>query len=91
MSAELEPTRVVEASVEGREANVILALREQGYEVGEPVVHPDGLTRVHVRSHDVSAWVTIGTELLDLAAARVTLEDILDRRRSEHRRAAAAG
>jgi hypothetical protein len=54
-------------------------------------VHPDGFTRVAVRSHDVSAWVTTGTELLDLAAGRVTLEEITNRRRSEHRTAAAAG
>src|SRR4051812_37551293 len=52
-----DPARVVEAT-QVREANVVLALKEQGYEVGEPAVHPDGLMRVAVRSHDVSAWVT---------------------------------
>ena len=62
----------VEATAEGRDSNAMLALREQGYEVGEPVTHPDGFTRVDVRSHDVSAWVSVGQELLDLAAGRVT-------------------
>ena len=74
-----------------RESNVILALKEQGYEVGEPAVHPDGFMRVAVRSRDVFAWVSMGIELLDLAAGRVTLEEIMNRRRSEHRSAAAAG
>ena len=66
----------------GRDSNVILALREQGYEVGEPVAHPDGFTRVDVRSHDVSAWVSVGQELLNLAAGRVTLAEIESRQRS---------
>jgi len=34
----------------------MLTLREQGYEVGDPVAHSDGFTRVDFRSHDVSAW-----------------------------------
>jgi hypothetical protein len=49
----------VEATAEGRDSNAMLALREQGYEIGEPVAHPDGFTRVDVRSHDVSAWVSL--------------------------------
>ena len=87
-SAELEPvapperTKAVEVTLEGRESNVILALREQGYEVGEPVAHPDGSNRVDVRSQDVSAWVSVGQELLDLAVGRVTLEEIKNRKRS---------
>jgi hypothetical protein len=85
-----EPAKMAEAT-QVRESNVILALKEQGYEVGEPAVHPDGFMRVAVRSRDVFAWVSMGIELLDLAAGRVTLEEIMNRRRSEHRSAAAAG
>jgi hypothetical protein len=84
-----QPVREGEANFEGRDSNAILALREQGYEVGEPARHPDGLLRVNVRSHDVSAWVTTGKELLDLAAGRVTLDGIMNRRRSD--RSTAAG
>jgi hypothetical protein len=86
-----QPVAELEATFEGRDSNAILALREQGYEVGEPARHPDGLLRVNVRSHDVSAWVTTGKELLDLAAGRVTLDEIMDRRRREHRSRAAGG
>jgi hypothetical protein len=86
-----ELVREVETNLEGRDSNVIQALREQGYEVGEPAMHPDGFRRVNVRSHEVSAWVTTGKELLDLAAGRVTLEEIMNRRRNEHRTAAAGG
>lgn len=85
------PVRDVEPAPEGRDSNVMLALKEQSFEVGEPVVHPDGVTRVDVRSHDISAWVTVGQELLDLAAGRVTLEEITNRRRSERRSIAASG
>jgi hypothetical protein len=95
-AAKLEPPSPAKAEPEtGKEvtvnfdSNAILALREQGYEVGEPALHPDGLTRVAVRSHDVSAWVTTGVELLDLAAGRATLEEIVNRRRREHLSAAA--
>lgn len=82
VEAKPDTVRRVEANVEGRDSNVILALREQGYEVGEPVVHPEGCTRVDVRSHDLSAWVSVGQELLDLAAGRVTLDEIKNRQRS---------
>ena len=78
----VEPKKAAEVSLTGRESNVILALREQGYEVGEPMAHPDGFTRVDVRSHNVSAWVSVGQELLDLAAGRVTLEELKNRQRS---------
>ena len=88
VEAKPEPVRPVEAALEGRDSNAMLALREQGYEVGEPATHPDGVRRVALRSHDVSAWVTTGTELLDLAAGRVTLAEVLGRR---HRSAAAGG
>jgi len=77
-----DTVRRVEATVEGRDSKVILALREQGYEVGDPVAHPDGFTRVDIRSHDLSAWVNVGQELLDLAAGRVTLAEIKSRQRS---------
>lgn len=86
-----ESIREAEADVEVRDSNAILALREQGYEAGEPAKHPDGFLRVPVRSHDVSAWVTTGEELLDLAAGRVTLEELGNRRRGEHGRMAAGG
>ncbi|MBZ5636906.1 MAG: phage major capsid protein [Acidobacteriia bacterium] len=86
-----ELVREVQTNLDGRDSNVIQALREQGYEVGEPAMHPDGFRRINVRSHEVSAWVTTGKELLDLAAGRVTLEEIVNRRRNEHRTAAAGG
>jgi hypothetical protein len=82
VEAKPEAVRRVETTVESRDSNVILALREQDYEVGDPVAHPDGLIRVDVRSHDVSAWVSVGQELLDLAAGRVTLDEIKNRQRS---------
>lgn len=85
-----EPVPQAGTPFDGHDSNAIQALKDQGYEVGEPAQHPDGVTRVNVRSHDVSAWVATGTELLDLAAGRVTLE-ILNRRREERRNAAAAG
>ena len=79
----------VEARVKGRDLNAILTLKEQGYEVGEPALHPDGLWRVSVRSQESSAWATIGEELLDLAAGRLTLEAVMKRRQAEQRSAAA--
>jgi hypothetical protein len=87
----MKPVPKAEANLGGYDSNAIQALRDQGYEVGEPAVHPDGFLRVNVRSHDVSAWVTAGKELLDLAAGRVALEEIMNRRRSEQRSAAAGG
>ena len=56
------------------------ALRDQGYEVGETVRHPDGQERILVRSQDRSAWVNAVQELQDLTAARVTLAEISARR-----------
>lgn len=85
-----EVVRTPEPRIESRDSNVILTLKEQGYEVGEPVLHPDGLWRVNVRSHEFSAWVTTGDELLDVAAGRLTLEAVMRRRQTE-RRSAAAG
>src|SRR5436190_4550625 len=90
-SANPEPLGAGDAALGGRDSNVILALKEQGYEVGEPVLHPDGFTRVDVRSQEVSAWVSVGQELLNLATGKVTMEEITNRRRSEQRNVAAAG
>ncbi len=87
----LKPVRDAETNFDGHDSNAIQALRDQGYEVGEPARHPDGFMRVNVSSHDVSAWVTTGKELLDLAAGRAVLEEIMNRRRSEQRSAAAGG
>jgi hypothetical protein len=89
--AQPEPVREGRATFDGHDANAIQALTDQGYEVGEPALHPDGCMRVNVRSHAVSAWVTTGKELLDLAAGRVSLDEIANRRRSEYRSAAAGG
>ena len=82
IAATPDTVRRVETIVESRDSNAMLALREQGYEVGEPVAHPDGFTRIDIRSHDLSAWVSVGQELLDLAAGRVTLDEIKNRQRS---------
>jgi hypothetical protein len=89
VSAPPEPVKRPEPRMEARDSNVILTLREQGYEVGEPAMHPDGLWRVNVRNRDYSAWVTTGEEVLDLAAGRLTLEAVMKRRQVEQRSAAA--
>ena len=92
VSAPPEPViRRPEPRLESRDSNVILTLKEQGYEVGEPALHPDGFWRVNVRSHHFSAWVTTGQELLDVAAGRLTLEAVMKQRQTEQRSAAAAG
>lgn len=57
---------------------VIQALREQGYEVHDQMMGPHGMQHA-VRSKDHSAWVKGGKELADLAAGRVTLEEIAAR------------
>lgn len=84
-----EPLSRPQERVEGRDSNAILTLTEQGYEVGEPALHPDGMWRVSVRSREFSAWATSGEELLDLAAGRLTLEAVMKRRQAEQRSAAA--
>ena len=86
-----EPVKRPEPRVEARDSNVILTLREQGYEVGDPALHPDGFWRVNVRTREFSAWVTTGEELLDLAAGRLTLEAVMKRRQTGHRSAIAGG
>lgn len=60
--------------------SMIQVLKDQGYEVGEVVHHPDGQERILVRSQDRSAWVNATDELQDLAAARVILAEIAARR-----------
>ena len=60
--------------------SIVQALRDQGYEVGEAARHPDGQERIPVRSQDRSAWVGLGQELQELAAARVTLAELAARR-----------
>lgn len=60
--------------------SVIQALKSQGYEVGETAVQ-DGQVRIVVRSNDGSALVTLGQELHELAAGRLTLAQLAARRR----------
>jgi hypothetical protein len=72
-------------SIEDREASAIQALRDQGYEVGEQAMQQDGFMRIGVRSRDASAWVNVGVELVELAAGRVTLDEITNRRRTEQK------
>jgi hypothetical protein len=60
--------------------SVLEALKAQGYEVGETAVQ-DGQAVIVVRSTEGSALVTLGQELHDLAAGRLTLAKIVARRR----------
>jgi hypothetical protein len=53
-------------------------LKDQGFEIGESVIHNEGV-RVWIRSKDDSALVEIGWELWELAAGRLTLADIARR------------
>ena len=66
-----------------RATAAIQALKEHGYEVGEQVMQKDGIMRIGVRSRDASAWVNSGDEIVELAAGRVTLDEIMNRRRTE--------
>ena len=91
VSAPPEPVRRPEPRLESRDSNVILTLKEQGYEVGEPALHPDGFWRVNVRSRDFSAWVNTGEELLDVAAGRLLAEAVMKQRQTDQRSAAAGG
>jgi hypothetical protein len=54
---------------------VLEVLREQGFEIGESVIHNEQV-RVWIRSKHDSALVEIGRDLLELAAGRLTLADI---------------
>jgi hypothetical protein len=67
-------------SHEPSQESVIQALRSQGYEVGETATQ-DGQVRIVVRTADASALVTVGKELHELAAGRVTLAQVAARRR----------
>ena len=61
--------------MDGVSESVIEALRELGFEVHESVMSTEGMI-YGVRSTVASAWVKGGTELLDLAAGRITLAQI---------------
>jgi len=61
--------------MDGVSESVIEALRELGFEVHESVMSTEGMI-YGVRSAVASAWVKGGTELLDLAAGRITLAQI---------------
>lgn len=89
--ASQQPVKIPEARMDARDSNAILTLREQGYEVGDPALHPDGFWRVNVGSRDFSAWVTAGEELLEVAAGRLTLEAVMKQRQMERRSAVAGG
>ena len=89
--ASQQPVKIPEARMDARDSNAILTLREQGYEVGDPALHPDGFWRVNVRSRDFSAWVTAGEELLEVAAGRLTLEAVMKQSQMERRSAVAGG
>jgi hypothetical protein len=55
-------------------------LKELGFEIGESLT-VDEHARVRIRSKDNSALVEFGQELWELAAGRLTLADIAQRRR----------
>ena len=56
------------------------ALKEQGFEIGEAVLHEDGGGQYRIHSKGDWAWVKAGQELWDLAAGRLTLPEINARR-----------
>jgi hypothetical protein len=83
------PAAPAPASLNGKTENgnsepshesVIQALKAQGYEVGETTVQ-EGQVRIVVRSTDCSALVTVGKELNELAAGRLSLIQLAARRR----------
>jgi hypothetical protein len=53
-------------------------LKDQGFEIGEPAIQ-DGHVLVRIRSRDYSALVETGMDLWDLAAGRLTLDQIVHR------------
>lgn len=77
----VSPRNVAGAGHEPSHESVIQALKAQGYEVGETAVQ-NGQARIVVRSADNSALVTVGMELHELAAGRLTLAQVAARRRS---------
>jgi hypothetical protein len=76
-----QPPQVVSnGKAEPSHESVIQALKAQGYEVGETAVQ-EGQVRIVVRSTDCSALVTVGKELHELAAGRLSLGQLAARRR----------
>jgi hypothetical protein len=57
---------------------VLEVLKEQGFEIGESVIHNEHV-RVWIRSKNDSALVQIGRDLVELAAGRLTLAEIARR------------
>src|SRR4051812_42906317 len=81
-----------EMTMENRESSAIQALKDQGYEVGEQaMMHENGVIRIGVRSRDSSAWVNTGEELVELAAGRITLDEVMKRRLKEQQKPAPEG
>jgi hypothetical protein len=74
------PPVVSNGRAEPSHESVIQALKAQGYEVGETAVQ-EGQSRIVVRSTDCSALVTVGKELHELAAGRLSLIQLAARRR----------
>jgi len=74
------PPVVSNGKAEPSHESVIQALKAQGYEVGETAVQ-EGQVRIVVRSTDCSALVTVGKELHELAAGRLSLSQLAARRR----------
>jgi hypothetical protein len=54
------------------------ALRDQGFEIGESALQ-DGQVLVRIRSRDDSALVETGQDLWELAAGRLTLDELAHR------------
>jgi hypothetical protein len=57
---------------------VLEALKDQGFEIGESAIQ-DGQLLVRIRSKSDSALVEIGRDLWELAAGRLTLDEIAHR------------
>jgi hypothetical protein len=53
-------------------------LRDQGFEIGESAIQ-DGQVLVRIRSRDDSALVETGQDLWELAAGRLTLDELAHR------------
>ena len=54
------------------------ALKDQGFEIGESAMQ-DGQVLIRIRSRDDSALVETGRDLWELAAGRLTLDEIAHR------------
>jgi hypothetical protein len=79
-ATEKPPAQTTKVGVGMSHESAIQALKDQGYEVGETGMPQNGQMRIVVRSSDRSALVTVGQELQELAAGRVTLAEIAARR-----------